>query len=155
MLEIRCPELASNEKNVFRKAFLLVLQRRPILSPIQEFHKREKAKIVVSSCITGLSHFSVERTFSNVSSARIPRDTSMLMDTVGLELNTIVFIKEKIRLTTISPKLAGIPVSGSTTRLMPPGGFFIKSRTSLETLAMVRGGKFSTELMLPVLVDRP
>ena len=48
----------------------------------------------------------------------------------------------------ISPKFVGIPVSLSTTSRMPSGGFFIKSLTSRATLEIVRGGKFSIELLL-------
>jgi hypothetical protein len=58
------------------------------------------------------------------------------------------------KLTTISPKLAGSPVSLSTTKLIPSGGDLIRSRTSFDTLARVRGGKFSIELILLVLLDR-
>ena len=50
-------------------------------------------------------------------------------------------------LTTTSPKFAGSPVSSSTTSLMPSGGFLIRSRTSLDTRANVRGGKFSMETL--------
>jgi hypothetical protein len=42
----------------------------------------------------------------------------------------------------------------STTKLIPSGGDLIRSRTSLDTLARVRGGKFSIELILLVLLDR-
>jgi hypothetical protein len=49
----------------------------------------------------------------------------------------------------ISPRFAGKPVSLSTTSRMPSGGFLIKSLTSRATLEIVRGGKFSIELLLP------
>lgn len=71
------------------------------------------------------------------------------------KINPLSKVKQKEnKLTTISPKLDGSPVSWSTTKLMPSGGDFIRSRTSLATLARVRGGKFSIELTLPVLLDR-
>ena len=54
-----------------------------------------------------------------------------------------------IQLTTSSPKLAGKPVSLSTTKVTPSGGLLIRSRTSLATLERIRGGRFSIELLLP------
>ena len=61
--------------------------------------------------------------------------------------------KPYIQLTTISPKLVGSPVSVSTTNLMPSGGLLIRSRTSLDTLDSVRGGKFSMEALLTPPLD--
>ena len=60
---------------------------------------------------------------------------------------------EKSR-TTISPKLDGIPVSLSTTSLIPSGGFLIKSRTSRPARANVRGGKFSALMELELAPRR-
>lgn len=48
----------------------------------------------------------------------------------------------------ISPRLPGMPVSPSRTSLTPSGGFLTRSRTSLDTRASVRGGRFSE---LPVV----
>ena len=50
----------------------------------------------------------------------------------------------------ISPRLPGIPVSPSSTSLTPSGGFLTRSRTSLNTRASVRGGRFSE---LPVVAN--
>ena len=58
------------------------------------------------------------------------------------------------RLTRISLKLLGIPVSPSSTNLTPSGGLLTTSRTSLATRANVRGGKFSELPLLPYDADR-
>ena len=50
-----------------------------------------------------------------------------------------------IKLTLISPRLAGKPLSESTTNLVPSGDSFSRSLTSLTTRAMARGGKFSLD----------
>ena len=59
------------------------------------------------------------------------------------------------KLTMISLKLAGNPLSESTTSFVPSGADLIKSRTSRATLASVRGGKFSLdELFVELESDR-
>lgn len=49
----------------------------------------------------------------------------------------------------ISLRLGGRPVSGSMINLAPSGCFLIISRTSLETLASVRGARLSLVKLFP------
>ena len=51
-------------------------------------------------------------------------------------------------LTIISPKFWGRPVSESRINFVPSGTCFTMSLTSLDTLASVRGGKFSIDMLL-------
>ena len=57
--------------------------------------------------------------------------------------------------TKTSLKLLGMPVSPSSTNRTPSGGEFTKSRTSRATRANVRGGKFSDELPMKLLLLPP
>jgi hypothetical protein len=54
-------------------------------------------------------------------------------------------------LTSTSPKLAGVPVSKSTTSRMPSGGHLCRSRISRATRASVFGGRFSLKPPLELL----
>jgi len=59
-------------------------------------------------------------------------------------------LRFKCELTTISFKLGGRPVSGSTINLVPSGAFLSKLRTSRCTLALVLCGKTVSFRLLDV-----